>query len=242
MLKGKRDCGKGEMRIPIEDKDSFKNKSSGKRKPVTLMTEREKKYARKQWREKKRKDREREREAKRALQNIHTPPSSPDQQPENREKRRQYKQSQKKSMRKKERYRNRVTENKGFVVAGIRPYTTLGEGGGGVMGKSSISPQPTPASCTRNYNPRSAKPDTGSRVYSEINMTKTKRNKRISRSAAARRNESMPRQSLKPRQYAAAMYLRDDSILESESDNESVPESDHESVPEPGHETESESN
>ncbi|KAH3774236.1 hypothetical protein DPMN_175611 [Dreissena polymorpha] len=31
-----------------------------------------------------------------------------------------------------------------------------------------------------------------------------KRNKRISRSVAARRNESMPRQSFKPRQYAAA--------------------------------------
>ncbi|KAH3748402.1 hypothetical protein DPMN_182847 [Dreissena polymorpha] len=37
------------------------------------------------------------------------------------------------------------------------------------------------------------------------------------------------------------VYLRDDSISESESDNESVPESDHESVPEPGQETESES-
>ncbi|KAH3863870.1 hypothetical protein DPMN_026875 [Dreissena polymorpha] len=34
-----------------------------------------------------------------------------------------------------------------------------------------------------------------------------KRNKRISRSGAARRNESMPRQSLKPRQYAAAIGL-----------------------------------
>ncbi|KAH3812701.1 hypothetical protein DPMN_141139 [Dreissena polymorpha] len=34
--------------------------------------------------------------------------------------------------------------------------------------------------------------------------------------------------------------LCDDSISESESDNESVPESDHESVPEPGKETESE--
>ncbi|KAH3878194.1 hypothetical protein DPMN_002080 [Dreissena polymorpha] len=34
-----------------------------------------------------------------------------------------------------------------------------------------------------------------------------KRNKRISRSAAARRNESMPRQSLKPRQYAAASRI-----------------------------------
>ncbi|XP_052227670.1 uncharacterized protein LOC127842276 [Dreissena polymorpha] len=78
-----------------------REKQSGKRKPVTLMTEREKRSARKQWREKKRKDREREREAKRALQNIHTPPSSPEQQPENREKSRQYKQSQKKSMREK---------------------------------------------------------------------------------------------------------------------------------------------
>ncbi|KAH3770565.1 hypothetical protein DPMN_171854 [Dreissena polymorpha] len=37
------------------------------------------------------------------------------------------------------------------------------------------------------------------------------------------------------------VYIRDDSISESESDNESVPESDHESVPEPGQETESES-
>ncbi|KAH3835689.1 hypothetical protein DPMN_109048 [Dreissena polymorpha] len=35
-----------------------------------------------------------------------------------------------------------------------------------------------------------------------------KRNKRISRSAAARRNESMPRQSLKLRQYAAASMPR----------------------------------
>ncbi|KAH3819678.1 hypothetical protein DPMN_121420 [Dreissena polymorpha] len=34
-----------------------------------------------------------------------------------------------------------------------------------------------------------------------------KRNKRFSRSAAARRNESMPRQSLKPRQYAAASRI-----------------------------------
>ncbi|KAH3703979.1 hypothetical protein DPMN_079032 [Dreissena polymorpha] len=34
-----------------------------------------------------------------------------------------------------------------------------------------------------------------------------KRNKRISRSAAARRNESMPRQSLKPRHYAAASHI-----------------------------------
>ncbi|KAH3888052.1 hypothetical protein DPMN_012074 [Dreissena polymorpha] len=33
------------------------------------------------------------------------------------------------------------------------------------------------------------------------------RNKRISRSAAARRNESMPLQSLKPRQYAAASRI-----------------------------------
>ncbi|KAH3895307.1 hypothetical protein DPMN_019468, partial [Dreissena polymorpha] len=40
-----------------------------------------------------------------------------------------------------------------------------------------------------------------------MNTVQAKRNKRISRSAAARRNESMQRQSLKPRQYAAASRI-----------------------------------
>ncbi|KAH3784489.1 hypothetical protein DPMN_162444 [Dreissena polymorpha] len=45
------------------------------------------------------------------------------------------------------------------------------------------------------------------------------RNKRISRSVAARQNESMPHQSLKPRQYAAARYKTDHSLIEIIIDN-----------------------
>ncbi|KAH3895996.1 hypothetical protein DPMN_020166 [Dreissena polymorpha] len=40
-----------------------------------------------------------------------------------------------------------------------------------------------------------------------LSTVQPKQNKRISRSAAARQNESMPRQSLKPHQYAAASHI-----------------------------------